>query len=199
MNSSPWHVLHVHSNYEKRVAQSLAVRSVENFLPLYSERVKWTDRTVVAERPLFPGYVFARLSAQTRSTVIFTPGVCRVLGDDERDMVSCEDLDKIRAGLASGLLLRPHPWVTLGTRVRVRDGVFGGIEGMVTELRHQCKVIIALEAVRQCFSLEVDICDLVVLNESVAKPPMKKIPVYGVDSFRTRAQRQPTNSLIQQA
>jgi len=99
MNSSPWHVLYVHSNYEKRVAQSLAVRSVENFLPLYSERVKWTDRTVVAERPLFPGYVFVRLSAQTRSSVIFTPGVCRVLGDEERDMVSCEELDKIRKAI----------------------------------------------------------------------------------------------------
>ncbi len=185
MNSSPWHVLHVRSNYEKRVAQSLAVRSVEHFLPLYSERVKWTDRTVVAERPLFPGYVFARLSAQTKSSVIFTPGVCRLLGDDERDMVSCEELDKIRTGLASGLILRPHPCVTLGMRVKVRDGVFEGIEGMVTELRHQCKVIIALEAVRQYFSLEVDMSDLVVLDESGARPPMKKVPGYEVDPFRT--------------
>ena len=185
MNSSPWHVLHVHSNYEKRVAQSLAVRSVEHFLPLYSERVKWTDRTVVAERPLFPGYVFARLTIQTRSSVIFTPGVCRVLGDEERDMVSCEELEMIRTGLASGLLLRPHPCVSVGTRVRVRDGVFGGIEGMVTEFRHQCKVIIALEAVRQCFSLEVDMRDLVVLNKPVAKPAMKQTPAYGIDSFRT--------------
>ena len=185
MNSSPWHVLHVHSNYEKRVAQSLAVRSVEHFLPLYTERVKWTDRSVVAERVLFPGYVFARLTTQTRSCVVITPGVCRVLGDGERDMVSCEELDRIQAGLASGLLLRPHPCVAVGTRVRVRDGVFGGIEGMVTEFRHQCKVVIALGAVRQCFSLEVDMRDLVVLNKSVAKPSMKQIPAYGVDSFRT--------------
>ncbi len=185
MNSSPWHVLHVHSNYEKRVTQSLAVRSVECFLPLYTERVKWTDRTVVAERALFPGYVFARLTTQTRSCVVVTPGVCRVLGDEERDMVSCEELDKIRAGLATGLLLRPHPCVSVGTRVRVRDGVFEGMEGMVTEFRHQCKVVIALEAVRQCFSLEVDMSDLVVVNKPVAKPLMKQIPVYGVDSFRT--------------
>jgi transcriptional antiterminator NusG len=185
MNSSPWHVLHVHSNYEKRVAQSLAVRSVEHFLPLYTERVKWTDRTVVAERALFPGYVFARLTTQNRSCVIITPGVCRLLGDDERDMVSCEELDKIQSGLASGLLLRPHPCVTVGTRVRVRDGVFGGIEGMVTEFRHQCKVVIALAAVRQCFSLEVDMRDLVVLNKPAAKPCMKPIAAYGVGSFQT--------------
>jgi len=53
MHSSPWHVLHVVSNHEKRVAQHLSVRSVEHYLPLYTERVKWTDRTAVVERPLF--------------------------------------------------------------------------------------------------------------------------------------------------
>jgi len=187
MNSSPWYVLHVLSNCEKKVAKSLTVRSVEHFLPLYSERVKWTDRTVIAERPLFPGYVFARFPCQTRSCVICTPGVFRILGDDIGDMVSCEELDKIRNGLASGLLLRPHPCVCVGTRVRVRDGIFAGAEGIVAELRHKCKVIIALGAVRQCFSLEISIGDVEVLHETAAKPPMKQIPAYAyaVDSLRT--------------
>jgi transcription antitermination factor NusG len=178
MHSSPWHVLHVLSNHEKRVAQHLVVRSVEHYLPLYTERVKWTDRTVVAERPLFSGYVFARFSAQTRLSVISTPGVLRLLGEEERDMVSGAELDKIRAGLATGLLLRPHQCVTVGTRVRVRDGVFAGAEGVVTEFRHQCRVIITLSAVRQCFSLEVALDDLEVLNKPVARPELRPIPAY---------------------
>jgi transcription antitermination factor NusG len=128
MQSSPWHVLHVISNQEKRVAQHLVARSVEHYLPLYTERVKWTDRTVVAERPLFSGYVFARFSPQSRIAVISTPGVIRLLGEDGRHMVSGEELAKIRDGLASGLLLRPHVNVTVGTRVRVRDGVFANVE-----------------------------------------------------------------------
>ncbi len=80
MQSSPWNVLHVITNHEKRVAKHLGVRSVEHYLPLYSERVKWTDRTVVTERPLFSGYVFVRYSAETRLSVISTPGVLRILG-----------------------------------------------------------------------------------------------------------------------
>ena len=109
-------------------------------MPLYSERVRWTDRTVLAERPLFSGYVFVRFQPQNRISVISTPGVLRVLGDDERDKVSAAELDKIRIGLAGGLHLRPHPSVSLGTRVRVRNGAFAGVEGVVTELRHQCRV-----------------------------------------------------------
>ena len=167
MSRNPWHVLHVLSNHEKRVAHHLAARSVEHYLPLYPERVKWTDRTVVTERPLFSGYVFARINPHSRFSVISTPGVLRILGDEERNMVSDEELAKIREGLTRGLSLRPYPDFAVGTSVRVRNGVFAGVEGIVTELRKQCSVIIALSTVRQSFSLEVGMADLVILNASL--------------------------------
>jgi len=169
MQQSMWHVLHVFSNREKRVAQQLTVRRVENYLPLYQERVKWTDRTVVTERPLFPGYVFARFLSESRIDAISAPGVVRSLGDQEGDLVSSEELDKIREGLASGYILRPHPGVSVGTRVLVHGGIFEGIEGVVTEFRQRCKVVIALAAVQQSFSLEVDLGDIVVVNKPITK------------------------------
>jgi transcription antitermination factor NusG len=166
------------SNHEKRVAQHLVVRSVEHYLPLFTERVKWTDRTVVTERPLFSGYVFARFLPESRIAVLSTPGVLRLLGEDRGDLVSDEELARIRDGLASGLLLRPHSSVSVGTWVRVRGGVFAGAEGVVTELRRQCKVVIALAAVRQCFSLEVELDALEVLHKSRPKAGLKPIPAY---------------------
>lgn len=175
---APWHVLYVHSNYEKRVAQHLMVRSVEHYLPLYRERVKWTDRTVVTERPLFSGYVFARFAAAARITVISTPGVVRSLGDDEGSLVNCAELDRIREGLSSGLLLRPHPCASVGQRVRVRNGIFGGVEGIVTEFRQQCKVIISLAAVRQCFSLELELGDIEILKKPVVSATQSLQPAF---------------------
>ena len=174
MNGDCWHVLHVRSNFEKRVADHLAVRAVEHYLPLYRERVRWSDRTVVAERPLFSGYVFARFLPEARMNVISTPGVGRLLGDNEGSLISCDELDKIRAGLASGLLLRPHPGVAVGTKVRILRGIFEGVEGVVTEFRQQCKVIIALAAVQPCFSLEVEIGNIVVVKQPIPeKPPVE--------------------------
>ncbi len=181
MENVPWHVLHVLSNHEKQVVQHLAVRSVDHYLPLYTERVKWTDRTVVAERPLFAGYVFAHLSPQIRRSVISIPGAHRVLGDEERDMVSHAEIERIREGLAAGLLLRPHACAAVGTRVRVRGGVFGGVEGVVAELRRQCKVVITLSGGCQSFSLEVALEDLESVNlprrsPYVPKASMKPAP-----------------------
>jgi transcription antitermination factor NusG len=164
METSPWYVLHVVANHEKKVAQHLSVRSLEHYLPLYAQRSRWTDRYVTLERPLFAGYIFARLTAETRFSALCVPGVLRLLGETERDTVSASEIDRIREGLRKDYRLLPHPNVAAGTPVRVRSGVFEGVEGIVTELRQQCRVVIALSAVRQCFSMEADPADLELLR-----------------------------------
>lgn len=164
MDERPWFVLQVLTNQEKRVAKNLALRSLEHYLPLYSERSRWSDRIVNLERPLFGGYVFTRFAPQSRLAVISTPGVLRLLGDAERDTVPAREIERIREGLACGDLLRPHGGAPVGSRVRVIRGPFQGVEGIVTDLRKTCKVVLSLSATRQCFSLEVDLTDIDVLE-----------------------------------
>ena len=168
MNQEPWYVLHVLANHEKRVSRFLSLLSIEHYLPQYSERSRWSDRTVTLERPLFMGYVFARFEAGGRCPVIGTPGVLKILGKDRLDMVADEEIDRIRRALTAGCKLRPHAQVTAGSRVRVVKGIFAGAEGVVTELRRHCSVIIELPAVQQFFSLEVDINDIEVLTKKPA-------------------------------
>jgi transcription antitermination factor NusG len=162
----------VRANHEKRVAQHLSARSLEHFLPLYTEHSQWTDRTVTLEHPLFTGYVFVRFSPGARLSLIATPGVIRLLG--KSDTVSNEEIDRIRGGLAGGYLLRPHPRIVAGTKVRVRNGFFAGAEGMVSALHHHCRVVILLSAVQQCFSLEVKLDDLEILNEAIVSPALER-------------------------
>lgn len=185
MQAMPWHVLHVRSNFEKRVALHLIARGVEHYLPLYRERVKWTDRSVITERPLFSGYIFARFLPHQRISVISSPGVVRSLGDEEGSLVSCAELDRIREGLTCGLLLRPHAYVSVGTRVRIRTGIFEGAEGIVTEIRRQCKIILTLEAARQCFSLEVNLDEIEVLKEMAVKIDPSSKSGYGYWALQT--------------
>jgi transcription antitermination factor NusG len=176
MCDEPWSVLHVIANHEKRVARQLAVRSLEHYLPLYTERSRWTDRTVTLERPLFPGYVFVRFSPETRLSVITTPGVLKLLGNEGTEKVDSVEINRIREALANGYVLRPHIRISEGTRVRVCRGIFESQEGVVTELRRSCSVIIALSAGEQYFSLETDLSDIEVLSKTVVdagkEPPI---------------------------
>jgi len=164
MRNEPWSVLHVVANHEKQVARQLTVRSLENYLPLYAERSRWSDRLVTLQRPLFPGYVFVRLDTQDRLSAITTPGVLKVLGATRNDKVDQVEIERIRQGLANGYVLRPHPEIRTGTVVRICRGIFEGAQGVVLQLRRRCTVVIALSGAGQCFSVETDLNDVEVLK-----------------------------------
>jgi transcription antitermination factor NusG len=165
-----WRVLHVIPNHEKKVATHLLHRSVEHFLPLYSERSRWSDRSVTLERPLFPGYIFVRFARDLKRAVISSPGVLKILGQQESGAVGDTEIDRIRKAIADGQVLRPHPPIFVGTQVRVINGVFAGAEGMVIELRSNCKVVISMSAVKQCYSLETEIKNLEIIGKRVVSP-----------------------------
>jgi len=162
-----WRALHVIANHEKKVTRHLSLRSLEYYLPLYSERSRWSDRTVTIERPLFPGYVFVRFPPESRLSVVSTPGVLKLLGNKGAEIVACAEIDRIRGALAAGHVLRPHPGISAGTRVRVCRGIFEGVEGTVSELRRSCTVIIGLSGVERYFSLEANLSDIEVLGKTV--------------------------------
>jgi transcription antitermination factor NusG len=164
-----WRVLHVAPNHEKKIAIYLVHSSVEHFLPLYSERSRWSDRSVTLERPLFPGYVFVRFGRELRRTVISLPGALRLLGKGKDDVVAEEEIERIRRALAGGIVLRPHLPVTVGTRVRVRTGIFAGTEGMVVELRSSCRVVISMSAVQQFYSLEIEMRNVEILGSQAIR------------------------------
>jgi transcription antitermination factor NusG len=167
LEHASWHVLHVVPNHEKRVANHLLLRSVDHFLPLYSERSRWSDRSVMLERPLFPGYVFVRFTPESRRVIIALPGALKILGKHGGETVRDEEIGRIRTALANGYVLRPHTPVSIGTRVRISTGIFAGMEGMVTELRRNCRVIISMAAVEQCYSLETDTGSIEILGKQV--------------------------------
>ena len=160
----PWHAVQVLTNHERRVTQQFACRAVEHYLPVYTEKSKWSDRTVTLQRPLFPGYVFIRFGPEQRLTVLDTPGILHLLGTGKAGMIPGTEIERIRTALAQGCVLHPHPNVTKGMSVRMKHGIFAGIEGRVTELRSNFRVVLALSGVDQCFSLMATIDDIEITN-----------------------------------
>ena len=166
ISEEPWFVLHVLANHEKRAARHFSLYEVEHYVPQYTERSRWSDRTVTLERPLFPGYVFARFQPESRLRVLNTPGVLKILGKDGWDMVSSGEIERIRCALTSGYQIRPHSQFPTGTPVRVCRGIFEGAEGVVTELRRNCSVILRLSGIDQYFSLEISMDEIELFSKT---------------------------------
>jgi transcriptional antiterminator RfaH len=135
VSHAAWYAVHVRSNQERVAAEHLAGRGVERFFPTYRVVSKRTDRRVVLSRPLFAGYLFARLdlSGGQRIAVLRAPGVVRLVGfGDAPTPVPDETIRSLRILVEEGGgEARPHPLVREGQRVAVVDGCFRGATGVL--------------------------------------------------------------------
>jgi transcription antitermination factor NusG len=156
-----WYAAYTRANHEKSVAEQLCVRSVENFLPLYASMRKWKDRRVKLDLPLFPGYVFVRLAIRDRLRVQQVPGVVRLVGFGGTPAeLPTEDVEALQLGLARGIHAEPHPYLTLGRRVRLTSGPLGGMHGILLRRKGNFRVVVSLELIQRSVVVDVDVADI---------------------------------------
>jgi transcription antitermination factor NusG len=156
-----WYAAHTSANHEKRVAEQLVVRSVEHFLPLYDSVRRWKDRRVMLQLPLFPGYVFVRLALRDRLQVLCVLGVARLVGFNGLPSgLREEEIEAIKRSLACGLRAEPHPYLTVGRRVRIVRGPLMGMEGLIVRRKKGIRFIISLGLIQRSVAVEIEAADL---------------------------------------
>ena len=156
-NSIHWFALQVRSRWEGNTAELLRGKGLETLLPTYTSKRKWSDRLKVVESPLFPGYVFCRFNVHDRLPVLITPGVLSVVGRGKTPVaVDDAEILSIRAALESGIEMEPWPYVEIGERVRIKDEVFDGMEGILTNFKGSSRVVISVSLLRRSVALEID-------------------------------------------
>ncbi|SRR6266478_3198701 len=152
-----WYAAYTSANHEKRVAEQLGVRSVEHFLPLYESVRRWKDRRIKLQLPLFPGYVFVRLALRDRLQVLQVPGVAKLVGfNGAPAALPSEEIEALRASMANGVHAEPHPYLTIGRRVRVRAGSLAGLEGILVRRKNRARFVISLDLIQRSVAVEVD-------------------------------------------
>jgi transcription antitermination factor NusG len=156
-----WYAAYTSANHEKRVTEQLVQRSVEHFLPLYESVRRWKDRRMKLQLPLFPGYVFVRLPLRDRLKVLQVPGVARLISFNGQPAVLPDrEVEALRTGLATQLRVEPHPYLTVGRRVRVNRGPLKGVEGILIRKKNVYRVVLSLDLIMRSASVEVDASDL---------------------------------------
>jgi transcription antitermination factor NusG len=128
-----WYAVHVRSNQERTTAAFLAGRGVACFLPTYRALSRRRDRRVVLTRPLFRGYLFARIDLEgpARIQVLRAPGTVRIVEFGGRPTPGpAATIRSLEILVGQGPdEVRPHPLARAGQRVAVLDGPFAGACG----------------------------------------------------------------------
>lgn len=142
-----WYAVHVLSNYEKRVAETLRESVVQQGLDDEIEEVlvpteEVTEvrrgKKVKVERRFMPGYVLAKMEMTDRAYlhIIDTNRVTGFLGPQGKPSpLRDEEVNRILNVVEEGAE-RPRPTITfeIGENIRVTDGPFESFAGMVEEV-----------------------------------------------------------------
>src|ERR1700722_19135379 len=156
-----WYVAQTRSRHEKRVAQQMKGKGIEYFLPLYETISKWKDRRVRLKLPLFAGYIFARFALSERLRALEIPGVARLVGFGGTPVaLPNRDMEAIRNGLSSSSRAEPHPYLTVGRRVRITGGPFTGIEGVLDRKKNNLRVVVSLDLIERSIAVDVGVADI---------------------------------------
>jgi transcription antitermination factor NusG len=156
-----WYAAHTRARHEKCVNEQLALRFMESFLPVCDSIRRWKDRRIRLQLPLFPGYVFVRVALRDRLQVLQIPGIVRLVGfNGVPAPLEDDEIGKLRRALADGVRVEPHPYLSAGRRVRIREGALAGCEGILKRWKGGLRVVMSIELIERSISLEIDAASL---------------------------------------
>ncbi len=157
-----WTALYTKSRAEKKVALRLAEMEIEHYLPIQKTKVQWSDRLKVVEKVLIPGYIFARISEREYYDVLNIYGcVAYVRSDGKAARIRESQINSMK------LLLDKNEEACLcenvfepGQQVEITFGAFQGFVGEVVYKKNSGRLVVRIDQVGLCISLEVPLAHL---------------------------------------
>jgi len=152
-----WYALYTCPRHEKRVAAQIEQRRFACFLPLYRSVRRWKDRRKELELALFPGYVFVHMALRDRLRVLQLAGVVRLVTfNGQAAALPNDEMEALMNGLSGGVRVEPHPYLTVGRRVRIRSGPFAQAQGILLRRKDRFRVVLSLDTIMRSVSVEID-------------------------------------------
>lgn len=156
-----WYALLTKSNFEQTVYTSISHKNFEVFLPKVKKKSRRKDRNLMIDVPLFPGYLFVKLSPDPTDqlNILKTAGAVRLLGNqagpvqvpesqiESLKIMTCTNMDLITG---SNLKLKK------GDPVIILKGPLAGVSGEFTHYRGKGRVVIKIDVLGQYAGVDVE-------------------------------------------
>lgn len=155
--SPAWWLAHTLPRQEKVVAAEFFRRGIAFYLPLINRKSITRGRTRAVRIPLFPGYIFLRGTAADRLNAVKTNRLITIheVPDGEclrKQLKTFSDL------IEAGAPLVRESRLVAGDRVRIKTGIFRGVEGVVLRRHGRTELLLAIDFLGQGASLEIEDC-----------------------------------------
>ena len=155
MSEVRWFVAHTRPRREKKLVEHCRRDGIAATLPCYEAAHKYRGKTVVFQKPLFPGYVFLQMEDRQKGSVYQNDHVANLLEVFDQETFQ-RQLQDILVALEAKVGVRLAPAIGEGMRVRIRTGPLQGIEGWVEQRYGMSTVLLRLDFINQAAAVKVD-------------------------------------------
>lgn len=144
-----WYALYTRANGEKKLFEYLKEKDIECYLPTKKVLKIWSDRKKWIEEPLFKCYIFVKVSYREFFNVLNTPGaVCYVSFGGRAQSIPEVQINNIKSFLSQcdHEVTLTYERIQKGVMVEVLAGSLKGIQGEVTNLYGQTRLVIRIDS-----------------------------------------------------
>ena len=153
-SGSSWHVIHTRSRHEKKFRDECEKMSITAYLPLAKSTSIHGGRIFEFTKPLFPGYLFCYFQKEQRKAILKTRHVANILAVVDQDGL-LRELTEIEKAIKLKAELTPYAYLERGTRVKIVDGPFRGIEGIISHRRGKFRLVLNVKLIEMAAALDV--------------------------------------------
>ncbi len=161
-----WYILYTKPRSEKKLNQELFELKIETYLPLISEKKKWSDRIKTILSPLFSSYLFVNIDYQNESRVVLKrnnalqfihfEGKPAILKDEEIETIKLfltEYPDKLK--------VEELEKISVGNEIEIKSGPFIGKKGIIEKIKNKTFLVLKLKSINKSLSIEVNLNELI--------------------------------------
>ena len=161
-----WYVVYTKSRCEKKVADFLSKRNVENYCPLNRVYRQWSDRKKIIEEPLFRSYVFVKAAKEERNQILSVNGVVNFLYFEKKPaIIRDKEIQTIKKYLGESyqsIQVVDMTNIPPQTRVAINNGLFMGKKGEVIKSGKK-NVFVRLESINMMMIVEFKVEEISVI------------------------------------
>jgi transcription antitermination factor NusG len=154
-----WYVAHTRPRCEKKLVQFCQRAELAATLPCYRAAHKYRGKTVVFQKPLFPGYVFLHIAAGRRGTLRQSDYLANLLEVADQELFN-HQLQAVLLALETDAEIRLAPSIGEGMRVKIKQGPLSGMDGWVEKRYGPSTVLLRLDFIGQAAAIKVNATDL---------------------------------------
>lgn len=159
-----WAVVNTQPRREQLAQENLERQGFEAYYPRVSKRIRHARRAMVVERPLFAGYLFARVDLGHWRPVLSTLGVrSLVRSGDGLSLLDDDFIRSLKARERDGLVCGADSSFRIGQQVRMEGGAFDGLVATIINLSEKERITVLMTLLSRSVKVHVATRDVVAI------------------------------------